>query len=46
MIVIFNGQLLATEQATQHGLAALIQTMHSARDKWIKEGKPQSGDFA
>lgn len=46
MILIFNGQVLATATATQPGFAALVQTMHHARETWIKDGKPYSGQFA
>lgn len=33
MIVIFNGQILATETATQEGYAKLIGTMQHAKEQ-------------
>lgn len=42
MIIVFNGTVLVTPQATDPGMCALAATMQHAIEKWQREGKPLS----
>lgn len=43
MVIIYNGGFIATPQATHQGVQSLVELMHHAIGKWIKDGKPLSG---
>jgi hypothetical protein len=42
MILVFNGQVMATPAATQDTAARLLGLMQHAIEKWHREGRPLS----
>jgi hypothetical protein len=43
MTIIFNNTVMTTKDTPEQAVQ-LCTTMKYARDKWVKEGRPNSGD--